>query len=248
MSTTVLGFWQDRHPYGRPSPSQRPLPLPAKVRCKGGRHISCFQGDDVSWSALARYGVDPAPGGLVFVQELMNTIAAGKPRREDFLADLPTAQGWLNDALSDWATMTGAAPFSIILKQEDLDKLRDFRDDLRRAVATADDGTAPSAGSNPTTLPAVSVSMQWGDSGHVQPLPRGSGWRKLASLAAIEVFQAQQDGSWGRVKTCRNPRCAVAFFDRSRNNSGVWHNVKVCGNAANLRAYRARQRVPSATS
>jgi len=34
----------------------------------------------------------------------------------------------------------------------------------------------------------------------------------------------------------------VAFFDRSRNNSGVWHDVKFCGNAANLRAFRARQR------
>ncbi|MGV9881539.1 CGNR zinc finger domain-containing protein [Streptomyces sp. NPDC003006] len=45
-----------------------------------------------------------------------------------------------------------------------------------------------------------------------------------------------------RLKTCRNPLCRVAFYDRSRNNSGVWHDVKTCGNAANLRAYRARRR------
>jgi predicted RNA-binding Zn ribbon-like protein len=45
-----------------------------------------------------------------------------------------------------------------------------------------------------------------------------------------------------RLKICRNPRCRVAFFDRSRNNSGVWRDVRTCGNAANLRAYRARQR------
>lgn len=90
--------------------------------------------------------------------------------------------------------------------------------------------------------------MQWDDAGHVRPVPRGSGWRLLASLAAIEVFKAQQDGSWSRIKTCRNPRCAVAFFDRSRNNSGVWHDVKVCGNAANLRAYRARQRATRTTT
>ncbi|MGY4921931.1 CGNR zinc finger domain-containing protein [Streptomyces sp. 900105755] len=61
--------------------------------------------------------------------------------------------------------------------------------------------------------------MQWDDSGRVRPLPRGSGWRK-----------------GGLPGSHRG----------SRNDSGVWHSVKVCGNAANLRAYRARQRVPSA--
>jgi predicted RNA-binding Zn ribbon-like protein len=44
------------------------------------------------------------------------------------------------------------------------------------------------------------------------------------------------------LKVCRNPRCRVAFYDRSRNNSGVWHDVRTCGNAANLRAHRERQR------
>jgi predicted RNA-binding Zn ribbon-like protein len=70
----------------------------------------------------------------------------------------------------------------------------------------------------------------------------------VASLVAVEMFKAQLDGSWNRLKACRNPRCAVAFFNRSRNNSGVWHDVKVCGNAANLRVYRARQRASGATS
>ncbi|MET8771601.1 MULTISPECIES: CGNR zinc finger domain-containing protein [Streptomyces] len=201
----------------------------------------------MGWSALARYDADPAPGGLALVQELMNTIAAGKPRREDLLADLSTAQEWLDGALAEWATATAVAPFRVTLGQDDLDGLRDFRDDLRRSVAVADEGVEYPAGAASRTLPAVPVSMQWDDSGHVRPVPRGSGWRKVASLAAIEVFKAQQDGSWSRIKTCRNPRCAVAFFDRSRNNSGVWHSVKVCGNAANLRAYRARRRASSAT-
>lgn len=200
----------------------------------------------MGWSALARYEVDPAPGGLAFVQELINTIAAGKPRQPDLLADLPTAQEWLNDALSDWGTATGHAPFDILLRQEDLDGLRDFREDLHHSVADADGDGEDHRGTRSATPPAVAVSMQWDDSGRIRAVPRGSGWRKVASLAAIEVFKAQQDGSWGRIKTCRNPRCAVAFFDRSRNNSGVWHSVKVCGNAANLRAYRARRRVAGA--
>jgi predicted RNA-binding Zn ribbon-like protein len=35
--------------------------------------------------------------------------------------------------------------------------------------------------------------------------------------------------------------CSAAFFDRSRNNSRVWHDVNVCGNLANLHAHRARE-------
>ncbi|MGV9563808.1 CGNR zinc finger domain-containing protein [Streptomyces sp. NPDC003480] len=68
----------------------------------------------------------------------------------------------------------------------------------------------------------------------------------MAALALIEVFLAQQTGAWQRLKMCRNDRCGTMFFDRSRNISGVWHNVKICGNAANLRAYRARQRAQKA--
>jgi predicted RNA-binding Zn ribbon-like protein len=198
----------------------------------------------VTWSALDRYGVDPAPAGLAFVQELIDTVAAGKTRREDLLADLPTAQEWLDGALTAWADAVGAAPPEVVLDPKDLDHLRDFREDLRRAVGASHDETADTA----VTLPAVLVGMHWDEAGRVHPSPRGSGWRKVASLVTVEMFKAQLDGSWSRLKTCRNPRCAVAFFDRSRNNSGVWHNVKICGNAANLRAHRARQRVPDASA
>ena len=47
---------------------------------------------------------------------------------------------------------------------------------------------------------------------------------------------------WSRLKLCRNDRCAVSFYDRSRNNSAVYHDSRVCGNAIYLRASRARKR------
>ncbi|MFD9127023.1 CGNR zinc finger domain-containing protein [Kitasatospora sp. NPDC059571] len=196
----------------------------------------------MTWSALGRFGVDPAPAGLAFVQDFMDTISAGKPRQEDLLADRSTAQDWLDDALRSWAGLAGTARLGIDLAPEDLDQLRSFREDLRRTVTGPQDDAAHAADPPPTMLPTLAVGLHWDGAGRVQPLPRGSGWRKVASLVALEVFRAQLDGSWSRLKACRNPRCAVAFFDRSRNNSAVWHSVKVCGNAANLRAYRARQR------
>ncbi|MET0864896.1 MAG: CGNR zinc finger domain-containing protein, partial [Nakamurella sp.] len=87
------------------------------------------------------------------------------------------------------------------------------------------------------------VTLQLSPTGQVSIEPTGAGWRLLTAMIWIEVYLAQQNGTWQRLKVCRNPICGSTFFDRSKNNSGVWHDVKVCGNAANLRASRARKRL-----
>ncbi|WP_377273424.1 CGNR zinc finger domain-containing protein [Peterkaempfera sp. SMS 1(5)a] len=194
----------------------------------------------MSWSATVRYGSEPAPHGLAFVQDLMNTIAAGKPRTADLLADPGDAQAWLDQALAQWGQATGAPAPEVELTPHDQEELRYFRDNLRRAVGHSGNDALPPAHT-------AAVAMQFDGHGQVRTEPRGSGWRRVAALAMIEIFQAQQTGIWQRLKTCRNEQCGTAFFDRSRNNSGVWHDVKICGNAANLRAYRARQRAQKAS-
>ncbi|SEN77727.1 CGNR zinc finger domain-containing protein [Actinacidiphila rubida] len=201
----------------------------------------------VTWAALGRYGVDPAPEGLAFVQDLLATVAAGGKQREDLLADLATAQDWLGGALAAWAEAAGTAPVGVTLAHDDLEQLRGFRDDLHRLVAASHDGTHDGVPPHSVALPTVALGSRWDEAGRVRLLPRGSGWRKVASVVAVEMFSAQRDGTWERLKTCRNSRCGVPFYDRSRNNGGVWHDVKVCGNAANLRAYRARRRLRQET-
>ncbi|MFI9385853.1 CGNR zinc finger domain-containing protein [Kutzneria sp. NPDC052558] len=44
------------------------------------------------------------------------------------------------------------------------------------------------------------------------------------------------------MKLCRNESCPAVFHDTSRNGSRIWHDVSTCGNAANVRAHRARNR------
>jgi predicted RNA-binding Zn ribbon-like protein len=68
----------------------------------------------------------------------------------------------------------------------------------------------------------------------------------LRSAVFAQIVRAQGADTWRRLKLCRNPGCASAFYDRSRNNSGVWHNVHTCGNSANLRASRARRKAAGA--
>lgn len=61
----------------------------------------------------------------------------------------------------------------------------------------------------------------------------------LAKLL-IPLAQSRQDGSWERVKACRAGDCRWAFYDSSRNRSGVWCEMAVCGNRTKVRAYRSR--------
>jgi len=189
------------------------------------------------WPATDRYGMDSAPGGLAFVQDLLNTLSGGKPRRADLLDDLGAARNWLDTAATEWGRSTGRPTPSVELHERDLEELRAFRDELHRLIDRPADG-APA-------LPVLVATVRLDEAGVVHAEPAGTRWRKVASLALIECFEAQQADVWRRLKVCRNQRCATAFFDRSRNNSGVWHDVRVCGNAANLRAHRARKRTQS---
>ncbi|MFF4764631.1 CGNR zinc finger domain-containing protein [Streptomyces sp. NPDC001292] len=198
----------------------------------------------MNWSATIRYGLEPAPGGLAFVQDLLNTISAGKPRQPDLLTTADDASEWIEHAVANWSGETNRPAPDVSLGRGDLDELRTLRRDLRLLVQSPDRGTAAPQTSAASVL-ASPVTLHLDEHGHIRAEPRGTGWRRVASLTLIEVFEAQRADTWRRLKVCRNHRCEAAFYDRSRNNSGVWHDVRICGNAANLRNYRARKRAAS---
>ncbi|MGW1912966.1 CGNR zinc finger domain-containing protein [Streptomyces sp. NPDC002076] len=195
----------------------------------------------MSWTATARYGLEPAPGGLAFVQDLLNTLSAGKPREPDLLQSVEGARTWLDQALKSWSGATNQPAPGIELTAEDVRGLRDFRDDLGQILQyqAGDSVPEPGPAASLITLP---TALRLDEHGHIQAEARGTGWRQVASLALIEAYRAQFTDMLRRLKSCRNTRCMTAFYDRSRNNSGVWHDVRVCGNAANLRNYRARKK------
>ena len=62
----------------------------------------------------------------------------------------------------------------------------------------------------------------------------------IARLVGI-VFTAMTDGTWARLKACRNDRCQKAFYDTSKNRSGAWCSMAGCGSRLKARAYRHRR-------
>ena len=55
------------------------------------------------------------------------------------------------------------------------------------------------------------------------------------------VHTAIEQGTWRRLKACREHGCEWAFYDHTKNRSGAWCNMGVCGNRAKARAYRERR-------
>jgi hypothetical protein len=194
----------------------------------------------VSWSASTRYDLAPAPGGIGLVHSFLNTAAAGKPRQADLLADPGSALGWLAEAPSNLGTMLAQELATLDLSAHDVAVLRRLRERLLDVVVGVERDEDPFGNGTELTITAAIDAT-----GAVTLMPRGAGWRYVWGALLIEIARAREASTWARLKACRNERCRGVFYDRSRNNSGVWHDVHTCGNVANLRASRARRSAAS---
>ncbi|MDA0162989.1 CGNR zinc finger domain-containing protein [Solirubrobacter ginsenosidimutans] len=179
----------------------------------------------------ARFGLDLAPAGLSLVQELINTALLDPHSRvPDLLASVESAQGWLDAALLIWAESTRRAAPTVTLTASDLPRLRALREAVRAILLQR---AVPA-------VPSQRIELEL-TGGEVTYRPTGEGWRSVSGLVHVELLLAQHAGAWERIKTCENPVCGAAFYDRTRNGSRVWHDTKTCGNVMNLRASRARR-------
>jgi predicted RNA-binding Zn ribbon-like protein len=171
----------------------------------------------------------PAPGPLRLVQEFVNTLDAEEGR--DLLADPGTFSAWLQE---QGLAVTDAAP-----GDRDLAALTELREALRSLLRV-------NAGGKPDPAAAALVNrLSAGAPVRVEIGPDGTATLRGAGVMAAvlaAVGTAMLDGSWPRLKACVDPECGWAFYDRSRNRSGQWCDMAVCGSRHKVRAYRSRQR------
>jgi len=205
----------------------------------------------MSWTATERYGIRVAPDGLALVQELLNTRAI-EPYGEDLLAG-GTGARWVSQISGAWAGEQGLSVPESAPSEADLARLAGLRAALASMLTArpgAGAGTGAKAGPPPAPVIAprrAAAELVAGRDGRVRIVPAGSPGEWLESAVWAQVLLAQADGTWPRLKLCRREACESAFYDLSRNNSGVWHDVRTCGNVVNLRASRLRKKQQAAS-
>jgi predicted RNA-binding Zn ribbon-like protein len=86
----------------------------------------------------------------------------------------------------------------------------------------------------------VQLRVRFSGEGESALVPAGTGMDAVVAELLAIVHEAMADGTWARLKACRSDTCEWGFYDRSRNRSGTWCSMAVCGNRAKARSYRRR--------
>jgi predicted RNA-binding Zn ribbon-like protein len=181
---------------------------------------------------------DPAPGpALHLLQDFVNTndIEGGT----DALATPERLHSWLVDRRQ-------ALPGEMVT-EEQRQRSVDVREGLR-ALGRANNGEPEDRDQIAALNRAANgIPVVLGIKPHDWSLrPAGSGVDSFLGTILATVARSMADGSWSRIKACRNDTCRWLFYDHSRNRSGTWCTMAVCGSRMKSRAYRSRRRIAGA--
>jgi predicted RNA-binding Zn ribbon-like protein len=178
-------------------------------------------------------GRAPAPGRLAYVQAFLNTFWDLDRDGGGELWSSPAAYGaWL-----------GARAFAGPASAADLERAIELREALRTlCLANHDASEAPLAlgvldGQARAVAPGAALAPSL-RTGALEPT--GDGPDAACALALAIVFAARADGSFARLKACPHAHCGWAFYDGSRNRSGQWCSMRICGNRTKGEAFRRR--------
>ena len=175
-----------------------------------------------------------APAPLDVLQRFVNSV------------DLETGEEELDspEALAAWLAERELMGVAEPVTGGDLRRAIDVREGLR-AILLANNGhpldsTAVERLDAATSRAGLRLAFDAAGSADLEPDAAGVDGA-IARLMAV-VALASADGTWPRLKACLHDNCLWAFYDHSKNRSGKWCKMEVCGSVEKSRAYRQRQR------
>lgn len=168
----------------------------------------------------------PAPGALRTVQLLLNS--RDEEYGNEWLGTPAELASWLDERGWGAARVTRA----------DVERVQAVREALRELVIQNNDRERVSADARAVLeREAGRALLRVSFDGTLAPA-KGGVDGALARIFAI-VHEAMADGTWGRLKACRN--CHWAFWDESKNRSATWCSMELCGNRLKTKRYRTRR-------
>ncbi|GLK16958.1 CGNR zinc finger domain-containing protein [Herbiconiux flava] len=170
-----------------------------------------------------------APGELESVRAFVNSV------------DLETGVDALRDDASwrEWAGAQGldGAPAG----PATLARARALREELRLGLLANHD-REPLPASTASALTAAArrsrVQLRFGADG-VEYAGTSDGLDGVVALVVAATARALADGTWSRLKACRNDACRWGFYDHSRSRTGQWCSMAICGNRAKQTRWRS---------
>jgi predicted RNA-binding Zn ribbon-like protein len=174
-----------------------------------------------------------APGDLELVRRFVNTRDVEEGTDE---LDGP-------ESLLGWFSGTGLLDDKAIADEEDLKRSLALREGLRSLLSANNGEGVKPADLRELNRVAESVCLRvlFDEDGRPTLGPESSGVSAALGRILAAVVRATDEGIWGRLKICTNDACQWVFYDRSRNRSGKWCTMEVCGNRMKARTFRQRQ-------
>jgi predicted RNA-binding Zn ribbon-like protein len=177
----------------------------------------------------------PAPGQLALVQAFVNTN--NLERERDRFATPSQLRAWLveHHLLDPAATVDEA----------DCRRTLGVREALR-ALLLANNGAPYDAETTEVLNRAARrarLVVSFDESGRATLEPAAPDVDGALGKLLAGVYTTMAEGTWHRLKACRDDACQWAFYDASKNRSGAWCTMAECGNRAKARAYRERKKV-----
>ena len=196
------------------------------------------EGSDRSAQAVLGHvdeDTSPAPEDLELLRSFLSLHDHVPGDPDSFPPGVDTLRWWLQ---AKRLVAKGSRP-----RAEDLRWALSVREALRSKVAEAMGA--------PRDEPAITALNRAAASTGLRPCygcPEGrplhveaTGVRGVVGELLGAAFLAELDGRLDRFRVCADPTCSAVFYDRSRNRSGRWCSMSVCGNRAKVRAFRERQ-------
>lgn len=181
---------------------------------------------------------EPAPGDLALVQDFVNTYDFEEGRDE---IGSPAR-------LHEWLQAQDFPGAEVLPSVEATQRVVEVREALRDLIC-ANNGCEL----EPATVEklnrateAARLRVRFAGDGGLQLQPEAPGVDAAMARILAAVFAAKVLGTWTRLKGCRDRTCRWVFYDRSKNHSGAWCSMAVCGNRTKTRSYRHRKGVSAA--
>lgn len=175
-----------------------------------------------------------APGPLALVQAFINTHD-----RQTGQDDLSTPEH-----LRAWLIAHGLLLQDAVLDEVDLRTAMVVREAFHHLVSTNNGALLDARYGD--TLDRVAddarLTVRFGADGAARLRSDARGINGALGRLLALALGSMADGTWERLKTCRNDSCAWVFYDASKNRSGVWCAMEICGSRTKASAYRRRRR------